>query len=200
MKDTQVSRPVVIALAAAILLGAYLLFFRSSEEVVPPPPPPAAPVTAATGATGKAGAKGSTSATGATGADQPTAAERKQQRQEARRRKLMEAAREKGIPFPIYTALNQGKVVILFFNNPNDSASQKVNTAVKQVYDDWGSKKMMVVRDDIKNVSRYAGIAKATEITQTPGLVIVYKEKADTWMGYIDQVALDSRVKRLTDR
>lgn len=195
MKDTQVSRPVVIALAAAVLLGAYLLFFKGSgEEVIPPAVTPT-PTTAATGSTAGATA-GTTAATGATGSEL-SAAERKQQQREERRRKRMEEAREKGIPFPVYDAMKDGKIVVIFFNNPKDSASQKVNSAVKQVYSQWGSGRMKVVRDDIKNVSRYAGIAKAAEITQTPGLVILYKDEADTWMGYIDTAALNSRIERL---
>jgi hypothetical protein len=197
MKDAQVSRPVVIALVAAVLLGAYLLFFKGSgEEVVPPPTAPIP--TAATGSTG-ASRSGATSATGETGATGETLSkkEQEQKKREEKRRKRMEAAREKGIPFPIYDAMKDGKIVILFFHTPGNSASQKVNTAVNQVSNEWGSSRMKVVRDDIKNISRYGGIARAAEITQTPGLVILYKNEADTWMGYIDDDALDSRVERL---
>ena len=58
---------------------------------------------------------------------------------------------------------------------------------------------MVIFRDQISNKSAYDGIAQAAEVTQTPGLVLVYRDKADSWMGYIDVDTLNERMVRLVD-
>ena len=40
--------------------------------------------------------------------------------------------------------------------------------------------------------------AKAGDITQTPGIIILYGDQADSWQGYIDGAALNVRITRLS--
>lgn len=192
MRDIQLSRPVLIALVGAILLGGFLLLKPASDDAVPPPPTSLA--ASATGATG-----GSTSATGGTGASGPTmsASEIREQKAKEARKKLIAAAEEKGYPLNVYKPWVDGKVVMIFFETKGGQDDQHVNQAVDEVKKHRGSE-MVVIKEPVTNKSRYDGIAKAADITQTPGILIVYGEKADTWQGYIDGDALNARVTRLT--
>ncbi|MBJ7458632.1 MAG: hypothetical protein JHD02_05535 [Thermoleophilaceae bacterium] len=191
MPDIQLSRPVLIALVGAILVGGFL-FFKSSSGSDVAPPPPTSLQTAATGATG--------APTGGTGASGPTmsAAEVREQEAKEARAALVAAAEEKGIPLTVYEPLNDGKVVMIFFWESEGQDDQHVNQAVNEVKDKQGNS-MVVIREPVANRSRYDGVAKAADITQTPGIIMLYGDKADTWQGYIDGAALNSRVERLTD-
>jgi hypothetical protein len=193
MRDIQISRPVLIALVGAVLLGGFLFFKPSSDDAAVAPPPTSVQ-TAATGATG-----GSTAKAGATGATGPTqsASEIAAAKRAEARKALIAAAEAAGIPLNVYEPLQQGKTVMIFFWEPKAQDDQHVNQAVDEVKKHRG-KSLVVIKEKIEHKSRYDGIAKVAEITQTPGLVILYGPKADTWQGYIDGNALNTRVTRLT--
>ncbi|MBJ7355466.1 MAG: hypothetical protein JHC98_11640 [Thermoleophilaceae bacterium] len=192
MRDIQISRPVLIALVGAILLGGFLYMKSSSSSDVAPPPP----TSLASSPTGATGASGGTGGTGASGPTMSAAEIRAQKAKEARKA-LIAAAKEKGYPLNVYEPLQDGKIVMIFFETPEGQDDQQVNQAVNEVKKDRGSS-MVVIKEPVTNKSRYDGIAKAADITQTPGILIVYGDKADTWQGYIDGVALNGRVTRLT--
>lgn len=184
MRDIQLSRPVLLALLAAVLVGGYVFYTstQNSGEVVPPTPAP-------TGATGARG--GPTGHTGATGPTESLAAIRKH-----RRAALRKKAAAAGIPLNVYTARRAGKEIIIFFWEPGGKDDQRVNTAINQLKKTRN--KLVVFRDRIGNKSAYDGIAQAADITQTPGLVLVYRDKADFWQGYIDAGTLNEKLARLT--
>lgn len=193
MRDIQISRPILIALVGAILVGGFL-FFRptSSNEVAVAPP--TSVQTEATGATG-----GSTGGTGGTGASGPTmsASEIRAQKKKEARAKLVAAAEEKGIPLNVYEPLQDGKTVMIFFWTQKGQDDQLVNQSVNEVKKIRGSD-LVVIKETVDNKSRYDGLANAADITQTPGILIAYGDKADTWQGFIDGAALNGRVTRLT--
>lgn len=193
MRDIQISRPVLIALVGAILVGGFLYMKSSSSSDVAPPPPTSL-ASSATGATG-----GATSATGGTGASGPTmsASEIRAQKKKEARKALIAAAEEKGYPLNVYEPLQDGKIVMIFFETEGGQDDQLVNQSVNEVKDHRGSS-MVVIKEKVTNKSRYDGIAKAADITQTPGILIVYGDKADTWQGFIDGDSLNARVTRLT--
>jgi len=194
MRDIQISKPVLIALVGAILIGGYLFYSSmQSEEVVPPTPAP----TGATGATGATGTTGGTGGTGKTGATGPTetAAERRARRQKERIEKLRAMAEEAGIPYDVFIARREGKEVVIFFWEDEGKDDIRVNNALKEL--EKRRDKLEVFRDKISNKSNYDGIAQAGEITQTPGLVLVYRDKADNWMGYIDVDTLEAKIENL---
>lgn len=196
MKDTQVSKPVLILLVVAVLGGGFFFMqSRSSEEPAPPPPPAAA---APTGATG--GSTAEAGATGPTGETKKQSAEalRAERRREARA-KLVAAAKEAGMPLNVYQALEDDRAVMIFFWNKDAQTDQHVNQAVNEVAEIHG-KKLLVVKEPISNKSRYQGIAKVTEITRTPGVVMLYGKTADAWQGYIDGVALNARLEHVLDQ
>lgn len=188
MRDIQLSRPVLLALLGAVLVGGYMFYSntQNSGEVIPPTPAPS-PATGQTGSTGKTGATGPTE-------KQDSAKEILKKRRAALRKKAAEA----GIPLRVYMARRQGKEVVIFFWEPD----AKDDIRVKQALDDLEKvrSKLVVFRDRISNKSDYDGIAEAAKITQTPGLVMVYRDKADSWQGYIDAGTLNERLTNLTGR
>lgn len=194
MRDIQISRPVLIALVGAILVGGFLYMKSSSSSDVAPPPPTSL-ASSATGAT--AGATGETGGTGASG-ETMSAAEKRAEKAKEARKQLVAAAEEKGIPLSVYEPLQDGKVVMIFFWTEKGQDDQHVNQAVDEVKKRRGSS-MVVIKEPVENKSRYDGVAKAADITQTPGILMLYHDLADTWQGYIDGEALDSRVSRLIE-
>lgn len=204
MSDIQISRPVLIALIGAIVLGGFVLLRGGSGEELPPPAPiVTSAATGATGASDEAGPTGptatgeATTVTGATKEAKETAAEKRRRIRIERRKKLVEAAKAAGMPTPVYGALKKGKTVMIFFWEPNAKDDERVDDSIKNLQAYRGSS-LVVFREEIANKSKYDGIAQAAELTQTPGIVILYKDEADTAQGYIDSAALNAKITRLT--
>jgi hypothetical protein len=222
MRDIQVSRPVLIALVGAILVGGFL-YFKSSSSSDVAPAAPANTTAGATGGTGASGtvsktkvrktkggtivvAKGSTSATGATGSTAEATKVVKQTRTQladARKRRayrrLVQAAAAAGMPTPVYKALHENKVVLIYFWDPKASDDERTDDSVSFVQSERGSK-LYVRREQISNKSKYDGIANVAEITQTPGIVLLYKSSGSTWQGYIDGTALNGQITHLINK
>jgi hypothetical protein len=215
MRDIQISRPVLIALVGAVLVGGFLYYksSSSSDDFAPPAPATAAATGAtggSTGATGRDGKKAKKAAaasiagtkevptTTPTGASGPTMTVKELAQQKARekRQKVIAAAEAAGMPLSVYEPLQKGKTVLIFFYEPKGRDDERVNDAVLNVEAYRGSS-LVVKREKIENKSDYDGIAKAAEITQTPGIVILYHSNADNWQGYIDSSALNARIKRV---
>lgn len=201
MSDIQISKPVLIALIGAIVIGGFVLMRGGSGEELPPPPPAAA--TAPTGSSGSTGetkqASGATAATGATGAveDKETLAEKRRRIARERRQKLVEEAKAAGMPTPVYSALKDEKIVLIFFWEPQGKDDERTNDAVLNLQDYRGSS-LKVFREEIANKSKYDGIAQAGELTQTPSMVILYKDEATTAQGYMDSAAINAKITKLT--
>jgi hypothetical protein len=221
MRDIQLSKPVLIALVGAILIGGFLLLRGGQDEVIAPPqasaPGGATSATSSTGSTGKTsvhkkikkkttvvvvkkpaggptgGATGATGGSGATGAVKQTA----KQIAEERHKKLVEAAKAAGMPLPVYEAKKAGKEVVIFFWEPKAKDDQRTNDALLNVKK-YRHGHTVIFKDKIDNASKYDGIAQAGQLTQTPSMVIVYKNKADTAQGYYDADAINQKIVRLS--
>lgn len=198
MSDIQISKPVLIALIGAIVIGGFVLMRGGSGEELPPPPPAAA--TAPTGGTGSTGETAKNSgATGATGTvdDKESLEEKRRRIAKERRQKLVEEAKASGMPTPVYSALKDDKIVLIFFWEPDGKDDERTNDAVLNV-EDYRGNSIVVVREQIANKSKYDGIAQAAELTQTPSMVILYKDEATTAQGYMDAAAINAKITRLT--
>lgn len=204
MSDIQISKPVLIALVGAIVLGGFVLLRGGSGEELPPPAPVVtSAATGETGSTEKAGPTGPTAAaeatdvTGAVKQAKETAAEKRRRVRVERRKKLVADAKAAGMPTPVYDAVKKGKIVMIFFWEPKAKDDERVDDSIKNLQKYRGSS-LVVFREEIANKSKYDGIAQAAELTQTPGIVILYKDEADTAQGYIDSAALNTKITRLT--
>lgn len=215
MSDIQISRPVLIALVGAVLVGGFL-FFKSSSGGDDLAPPATVAVTAATGATGSSDSTGATGAskkekaaaagsiastklvpTGSTG-QMITRKQARELKAKEKRQKLIAAAEAAGMPVSVYKPLQDGKIVMIYFWNKKATDDDRVNNNIKNVQKYRGSS-LIVKRETIDHVSDYEGIAKAGQITQTPGIIILYGSDADVWQGWIDSTALNGRITRLTN-
>ncbi|MGH2906605.1 MAG: hypothetical protein ACRDKI_07525 [Solirubrobacterales bacterium] len=213
MRDIQISKPVLLALVAAILVGGFMVMRAGqSDEVVTPTATPTPAPTAATGATGSTkkhkgkkhktavavaptGATGASGGTGATGASGSTGNHKMTKAE--RKAALKEAAKAAGMPVAVFEAKKAGKEVIVFFWEPKAKDDQRTNDAVLNVEKYRGSH-LVVFRDKISNASNYDGIAQAGQLTQTPSMVIIYKNKGDTAQGYYDAAAINQKIQRLS--
>lgn len=185
MRNVEISRPVLIALVAAVVLGG-LLLIRSQSDDSPSPPTPSQPP-------GQTGATGADAApTASTG--QKSAAELRRER----RLRIARLAKRSGLPVPAYEALRDDKVVLVFYWNPKAQSDQETNQAVQRVKRERG-KELAVFKRELSSDSRWAPLARAAEITQTPGIVMLYERTADSWQGYIDGAALNARIERLLE-
>jgi hypothetical protein len=193
MRDIQISRPVLIVLVGAILAGGFFLLKPDSGGDVAPPPPTSL-AASATGATG--GVTGETGGTGPSG-ETLSAAEKRALKAKKARKELIAAAEEAGMPLKVYKPLHDGKAVLIFFWTKKGQDDQHVNQAVDAVKKHRG-KRLVVIKEPVANKSNYDGIAKAAAVTQTPGIIMLYHAKADTWQGFIDGDSLDARLTRLT--
>jgi hypothetical protein len=191
MNDIQVSKPVLIAIVGAILIGGFMLLRGGGDDISEAPLPATAPAPA-----GATGGTGGTGTTGEVGKKISVAAKREQARKEARK-KLVEEAKAAGIPTPVYSALQDGKAVLIYFWEPDARDDQRTNDSVSYVKKLRGDD-IVVIREPISSISKYDGIAEVAEITQTPGIVVMYGGEAITTEGYIDGDALNTRIARLT--
>lgn len=205
----------LIALVGAVIVGGLFFFMQSSGGEDDLAPPVTAAATAATGATGSSDATGATGAgkkakaaagasikstelvpTGSTG-QMITRKQARELKALEKRQKLIAAAEAAGMPLSVYEPLQNGKIVMIYFWNKKATDDDRVNNNIKNIQKYRGSS-LVVKRESINNVDDYSGIAKAGDITQTPGIIILYGSDADVWQGWIDSAALNARITRLT--
>ena len=128
--------------------------------------------------------------------DKETLAEKRRRIARERRQKLVEEAKAAGMPTPVYSALKDEKIVLIFFWEPQGKDDERTNDAVLNLQDYRGSS-LKVFREEIANKSKYDGIAQAGELTQTPSMVILYKDEATTAQGYMDSAAINAKITKI---
>jgi hypothetical protein len=202
---SQISPPIRIVLVAAIaLIGAWMLFLRPKTETTPPVPqaPPTAPgVKGLTNDIAKAKAASKTSdaanakiqsATGgntASGTAPATQAAGKSAAATPAAPKVDTA----GLPKRVAKAIDDKKVVVLFFYNPKSADDRAVKKAVAKV-DRWQGE-VVVQGANVKSVSRYAKIARGADVSQSPTIVVVDRNlKAERLVGFQDTRSIDQAV------
>jgi hypothetical protein len=204
---SQISPPIRIVLVAAVaFLGAWMLFLRPKTESTGPTKP-AASATAP-------GVKGLSSAVdkakGASAASDAANAKIQAASGEAKAESGSTAAADKtskpgtpagkaasgdtaGLPVRVQKALDQKKVLVLFFYNPKSADDLAVRRAVKKV-DRWEGE-VVVQSADVKSVARYTKVAKGADVEQTPTVVVVDRNaKAERLVGFQDTRSIDQAV------
>jgi cytoskeletal protein RodZ len=185
---TSLPRPVVMGLVGLLAVVAAFMFTRGrgGEEEVAAPAAPAAPAPSEhqTAPSGSATPSGSAATPSTTPSESsktpaPTAGP--------------SATKSRTLPTPVKKALDKNKVVVLLIWNPRGSDDKNVKSAVDGLSRRGG--KVAVFTDKPENVARYTTITAATELQQTPTLIVVNRDQvARKATGYLDPVTVDQYV------
>jgi hypothetical protein len=168
------SRPVLIAVAGAIL--AVAAFFATSasrqEAAVPKAEPPAKPAKPESAKATKAVEKASPA--------KPKA------------QKAAAKAKVEGVPVPVARALDNKRIVVLFFRQAGSADDRAVAIAVNA---QRGRKNVSVFSDSIARLARYRAVIGGLGISQAPAVVIVGRNgKALVIEGFVDERTLTQQV------
>jgi hypothetical protein len=97
------------------------------------------------------------------------------------------------LPPPVKKALDAHKVVVLLFWNPAGTDDRSVKRAVTGLPRHHGH--VAVFTDRLNRITRYTKITAATNLSQTPTLVVVNKRgQARVATGYLDRTSADQLV------
>jgi hypothetical protein len=201
---SQISPPIRIVIVAAVaLMGAWMLFLRPKPESAAPAPvkaPATAPgVKGLTSAVDKAKGASKTSDAAnakiqsATGEETGSATASKPAAKGAAGSAAAAKGSAKGLPARVQKAVDDKKVVVLFFYNPKSDDDRLVRRAVAKV-DRWQGE-VVVQSANVKSVARYAKIARGADVEQSPTIVVIDRNlKAEKLVGYQDKVSIDQAV------
>jgi hypothetical protein len=182
-----ISRPLLIALVAAVL--AVVAFYatqgsRDSTGGAPGAvaPPPTAATDAATARPGDGASPGSQAKHGAAG----VAARKADAAQAAVRRRAR--AERRGMPPTVARALDARKTVVLFFRGSGSADDHATARAVDGLR---GQRGVVVLADRIGRLGRYRAVVGELGISQAPAVVIVDRTRAARVVeGYVDPATL----------
>jgi hypothetical protein len=167
----------LIALLGAVAVAALFLFTRGgADEVAAPPTPAPAPTT-------------EPAPSGAATSPSPS----KAQPNPGGGPRGARVSRRKTLPTPVKRALDANKVVVLLFWNPRGTDDRSVKSAVDGLSRSGG--KVAVFSDRPKNLARYAKVTSGVDVTQTPTLVVVDRQReARKATGYLDPDTVEQYV------
>jgi hypothetical protein len=97
------------------------------------------------------------------------------------------------LPAPLKKALDRNKVVVLLVWNPRGGEDKNVKKAVDGLSTHGG--KVAVFTDRPENIARYTSITSAAQVTQTPAMIVVNRDKiARKATGYLDSETVEQYV------
>lgn len=180
-----VSRPVLIALIGVVLFAGFFTMKRRGGSESEPAAAPSAQTTPAT-ATPQ-------TATPSQPATQPGSSSSTSPRAPARATSSRSVSRRTALPRPVQRALAADKVVVLLLWNPKGTDDKAVKSAVDSLPRRGGD--VRVFSDTSRHASRYVRITSATDVSQTPTLVVVNRRgKARVATGYLDSQSVEQYV------
>jgi hypothetical protein len=104
-----------------------------------------------------------------------------------------------GLPAPVAQALNQHKVVVLFFYEPAASDDQATRAAIRAVRAGAGAASASRVRlfqDTVARISDYRRVVGTLGISQSPAMVVIDRNrKAELLQGYLDSGTIQQTVR-----
>jgi len=174
-----ISRPILIALIVAVVAavgfyatqGSRNASDDSADVAVTPPAATPAPEAEAPAKSAKA--------------DAPVAKADKQVERAERSRARREAA--DGIPLPVQRALDDRKLVILFFYKSGSADDQATARGVAALR----GPRVAVFSNPVGRLAKYRGLVGQLGISQAPAVVIIRKDRtARVVEGYIDPATL----------
>jgi hypothetical protein len=104
-----------------------------------------------------------------------------------------------GLPGPVARALNDGKVVVLFFYEPAASDDQATRAAVRAVRAGAGSfagTRVRLFQDTVSRISDYRRVVGSLGISHSPAMVIIDRNrKAELLQGFVDSGTIQQTVR-----
>jgi hypothetical protein len=103
-----------------------------------------------------------------------------------------------GLPAPVAKALNEHKVVVLFFYEPAASDDQATRGAVRAVRAGAGAAagRVRLFQDTVARISDYSRIVGTLGISQSPAMVVIDRNrKAELFQGYLDSGTIKQTVR-----
>jgi hypothetical protein len=185
--SVPVSRPVLIALIGAVLfVGIFTLHRRGgSSETASAPSSQTTP-----------SPQSSQPASPSQQATQPsksTRTNRSPVRAPAPAASSRSVSHKTALPRPVRRALDANKVVVLLLWNPKGTDDKAVKSAVDSLPRRGGD--VRVFSDTSRHAARYVRITSATDVSQTPTLVVVNRRgKARVATGYLDGQSVEQYV------
>jgi hypothetical protein len=202
MTITSLPRPALIAIVGAVAAIALFAMTRRGAEPattstdVPAATPPNGSPQAGQPVTGSPGGNPSAPVGGtvkpeATGA--PATKARPAPERSGSGARQDPSSRSTRLPAPVKRALDARKIVVLLFWNPAGTDDRSVKKALSGLSRRGG--KVAVFSDRLKRVTRYTQITAATNLSQTPTLVVVNRRgQARVTTGYLDRTSIEQLV------
>jgi hypothetical protein len=102
-----------------------------------------------------------------------------------------------GLPSDVARALNQGKVVVLFFYEPAASDDQATRAAIRAVRSAaGGSGGVRLFQNVVARISDYRRLVGSLGISQSPAMVVIDRNrKAELLQGYLDSGTIRQTVR-----
>ena len=182
----ELPRPAIIAALGALVLAATFAVTKPGDTGGSISAPAAAPTTTTTTAPASTG----TTATTGTGTTTTPAAPAKPAQPQI--------AAGPGMPAGVARALNQGKVVVLFFYEPAAADDQATKAAVAAVRSGAGAAaaRVRLFQDLVARISSYRQVIGNLGISQSPALVVIDRDrKPQLLQGYLDSGTIEQTVR-----
>jgi hypothetical protein len=182
-------RPAIIAALGVLVLAITFLVTKAGDDtggsVATPATSTATQTTPATGTDTTATTGTSTTATSTSA----TPAKNKQPDVQA----------GAGLPTGVATALNDHKVVVLFFYEPaasDDQATRAAVRAARSAANPAAGRAVAVFQDVVARISDYRRVVGSLGISQSPAMVVVDRNrKAELLQGYLDSGTIRQTVR-----
>jgi hypothetical protein len=93
-------------------------------------------------------------------------------------------------------ALNEHKVVVLFFYEPAASDDQAMRTAIRAVHNAAPASRVRLFQDTVSGISDYRRVVGSLGISQSPAMVVIDRHRdAKLFQGYLDSGTVEQTVR-----
>jgi hypothetical protein len=101
-----------------------------------------------------------------------------------------------GLPRPVASALNAGKIVVLFFYEPAASDDQATRAAVRAVRRAGTGGRVALFQDTVSHISSYRRVVGSLGISQSPAMVVIDRNRrAELMQGFVDSGTIQQTVR-----
>jgi hypothetical protein len=182
----ELPRPAIIALLGVLVLAVTFFVTKAGDDNGSAAAPASAPATqtttSATNTTTSATSTGTTATTSTPARPQQPAVKA-----------------GAGLPSDVARALNQHKVVVLFFYEPaasDDQATRAAVRAARSAANPAAGRAVAVFQDVVARISDYRRVVGSLGISQSPAMVVVDRNrKAQLLQGYLDSGTIRQTVR-----